>query len=362
MRIQRLSTTHFRNLVHNPLSFSPGINLFLGDNAQGKTNVLEALSFFKIGRSFRASRDTDLVDFSEEFCRVESAVDKRVGGEVFSASIERNGEKRIKVDEREVDKLSDLVGLYPCVLFGPLDLYLVSGGPDERRRYLDITGSVTDRAYLDELRGYRRVLGQRNALLKATAPRSERSVWDGELVRRASAVIKKRTRLVGELGERVARHIKGLDRTSRVDLVYESDVAGELPDGVSREDLLAAELSAVEEEELRRKTTLIGPHRDDLRVFLDGRDVRRYGSQGERRLIAVLLRLAELSYLEERLREPCVLMLDDLFSELDDDVSTRLRALLEDDHQIFVTSPVASGWEREKTVRAFRVEKGRVSE
>lgn len=363
MRIQRLSTTHFRNLVHDPIYFSPGINLFIGGNGQGKTNILEALSFFKIGRSFRMSRDTDLVNFSAQFCRVEAAVEKQMTGpEVFFASIERSGEKRIKVDTGEVEKLSDLVGLYPCVLFGPQDLYLISGGPEERRRYLDITGSVTDRSYLEDLRAYRRVLGQRNALLKASAQRSERTVWDGELVKRASAVIEKRTRLVEDLTLRIAGHMESLGRASRVDLVYQSDVSGELPEGVSREDLLTAELAGVEEEELRRKTTLIGPHRDDVRVFLDGRDVRRYGSQGERRLLAVLLRLAELSYLEEKLREPCVLLLDDLFSELDHDVSARLRTLLENDHQIFVTSPVESGWEREKAVRAFRVEKGRVSE
>jgi DNA replication and repair protein RecF len=362
LRLKRLSTTHFRNLFDEPVSFSPGVNLFVGGNGEGKTNVLEALSIFKIGRSFRTSRDADLIAFSEPFCRVEVAASKKTAtAETFALSIERSGEKRIKVDEKEVEKLSCIVGLYPCVLFGPQDLEIVSGPPEERRRFLDVTGSVTDRVYLEELRRYRRILGQRNALLKSTAPPAERAVWDAELVRQGCVVIEKRLGLVAALFDHLERHVEELGVPGRVDLVYESDVSGELPDGVSREELFAAELAGVENEEARRKTTLVGPHRDDLRILLDGRELRRFGSQGQRRLVAILLRLTELSYAEEKLEEPCVLMLDDLFSELDTGVSSRLRALLENDHQIFVTSPVPLEWGEGKTVSTFRVDKGRVS-
>ena len=362
MRLKRLSTTHFRNLFDEPVSFSPGVNLFVGGNGEGKTNILEALSLFKIGRSFRTGRDAELIGFSEQFCRVEVAASKKTpAAETFAVSIERSGEKRIKIDEKEVEKLSSLVGLYPCVLFGPQDLEIVSGPPEERRRFLDVTGSVTDRVYLEELRRYRRILGQRNALLKVSAPPAERAVWDAELVRQGCVVIERRLGLVGSLVDHLERHVGELGLPGRLDLVYESDVSGELPEGVSREELFAAELAGVENEETRRKTTLVGPHRDDLRILLDGRELRRFGSQGQRRLVAVLLRLTELSYAEEKLEEPCVLMLDDLFSELDPDVSSRLRALLENDHQIFVTSPLPLEWGQRETVSTFRVAKGRVS-
>ena len=339
------------------------MNLFVGDNGAGKTNLLEALSLFKIGRSFRTGRDADLVALSEPFCRVEVTVDKRdIAGEDFSAAVERSGTKRIQVNAKEVGKLSELVGLYPCVLFGPQDLGLVSGGPEERRRFLDVTGSMTDRTTLETLRAYRRVLGQRNALLKAPGGRAQRDVWDDELVRHGCAVIEKRRALVETLFSHLTRHASALGLTYAADLRYDSDVLGGLPEGVSAEEKYRAELAGVEEEEIRRGITLVGPHRDDLRIFLDGKDVRRFGSQGQRRLIAILLRLTELSYADERTGEPCVLLLDDVFSELDHEASDRLRSILEDDHQVFVTSPVALEWGGGRMVRTFRVENGRVTE
>jgi DNA replication and repair protein RecF len=373
LRLKRLSTAHFRNLRDETISFSPGVNLLVGGNGEGKTNVLEALSIFKIGRSFRTSRDTDLIAFSEPFCRVEVAVEKRgAGAGSFALSIARNGDKRVEMDDKEIDKLSELVGTYPCVLFGPQDLEIVSGPPEERRRFLDVTGSVTGREYFEALRRYRRVLGQRNALLKAAAVPADRAVWDSELVRAGCSMIERRLGLIDGLSRHLRRHLEALGVCAQVDLVYESDVSGELPEGVSREDLFAAELAGVEDEEARRRTTLVGPHRDDLRILFDGRDLRRFGSQGQRRLVAVLLRLTELSYAEEKLGEPCVMLLDDLFSELDPAVSSRLRALLENDHQIFVTSPVALDWGSGEAaydngaprapVAVFHVEKGKVGQ
>ncbi len=334
----------------------------MGDNGAGKTNVLEALCFFKIGRSFRTGRDTDLISLSERFCRVDVRVEKKdIDDETFSAAIERNGTKRIEVDSNEVQKLSDLVGLYPCVLFGPHDLGLVSGGPEERRRFLDVTGSMTDRIYLEDLRSFRRVLGQRNALLKSPGWRSQRRVWDGELVRYGCAVIANRRALVETLFSHLAKHTRALGLPYSMELRYDSDVLEDLPEGVSSEEHYHARLGDVEEEEIRRGVTLVGPHRDDLRILLDGKDVRRFGSQGQRRLLAVLLRLTELSYADERTGEPCVLLLDDVFSELDHEASDRLRSILDDDHQVFVTSPVALEWRGGRTVRTFHVEKGRVS-
>ncbi len=343
------------------MSFSPGVNLFVGDNGQGKTNVLEALSFFKIGRSFRMSRDNDLVNFDETFCRVETAVEYAAGdGDVFSMSIERRGETNIKISEKEIPKLSDLVGRYPCVLFGPQDLALSSGAPTERRRFLDMTGSMTDRLYLDDLRSYRRVLTQRNALLKSGGGRASRRAWDEELVTRGCALIEKRIALVQSLFDHLRQHIRALDLGYKIDVRYESDVVENLPDDVSREEHFTARLVDLEGEETRRKTTLIGPHRDDVRLMLDGRDVRRFGSQGQRRLLSILLRLTELSYLEEKLAEPCVLLLDDLFSELDEHISNRLRTVLEHDHQIFITSPVMMDWGAGG--RVYKIDDGRISE
>ncbi|UCG50680.1 MAG: DNA replication/repair protein RecF [Candidatus Latescibacterota bacterium] len=362
MRIQRLSSTHFRNLTHEPLLFSPGVNIFVGDNGHGKTNLLEALHIFKFGRSFRTSRDTDLVNFTEPFCRIEVTVDySSEDVETLSASIERDGTKRIKKNDEEVAKLSELVGHYPCVLFGPQDLALASGFPAERRRFLDMTGSMTDRVYLSELRAYRRVLTQRNASLKSGVSRSGRSVWDGELVRTGCALIERREDLIRELSVHIGSHIQSLNVAFPLEVVYESDISNDLPEGINREEHFAVRLADIEEEETRRRTTLVGPHRDDVKFVLNGRDLRRFGSQGQRRLLAILLRLAELSYMEEKLGEPCVLLLDDLFSELDDDVGEKLKGMLDDRHQLFVTSPTTMDWGSGNSSHVFRVCEGKIS-
>jgi len=361
LRTQQLASTHFRNLEHEPLPLSPGVNLFVGDNGHGKTNILEALQFFKFGRSFRTARDNELIKFNETFSRLEVTVEYFNGDtEFFAASIERDGTKHIKINNNDVPKLSSLVGQYPCVLFGPQDLMLVSGGPSERRRYLDMTGSMTDKAYLEGLRAYRRVLSQRNAALKKGTTGRSRRVWDEELVRTGCELIEKRSDLVEDVASYVTEHIETLHAVFPAKIDYESNLAGPFPRGVSREEHFAAKLAGVEEEELRRRTTLVGPHRDDIRLMLRDRDLRRFGSQGQKRLLAVLLRLAELSYLEEKLGEPCVLLLDDLFSELDADVSEKLQTMLDGERQLFVTSPVMMNWRGGKSTRVFRVEKGAI--
>jgi DNA replication and repair protein RecF len=339
--------------------FATGANVFVGDNGHGKTNILEALSLFKFGRSFRTSRDTDMVCFSEPFCRAEVVVEYSSGdGETFTASIERGGAKRIKVSDTEIPKLSELVGRYPCVLFGPQDLSLVSGAPAERRRFLDMTGSMTDRLYLDELRAYGRVLKQRNALLKTPGNRTARRVWDEELIQHGCALSKKRIELVDALRVHLLGHLDSLGVGYPVNVSYDAEFARNAPNEMGDEELFAALMANVEEEEERRRTTLVGPHRDDVRFALEDRDARRFASQGQRRLLAVLLRLTELSYLEEKLGEPCVLFLDDLFSELDHDVGQKLKRLLNKDHQIFVTSPVTMEWGEEESVRVFHIVEG----
>lgn len=211
------------------------MNLFVGDNGHGKTNILEALQFFKFGRSFRTARDNEVIKFNEPFSRLEVTVEYFNGDmEIFAASIERDGTKHIKINNNDVPKLSSLVGQYPSVLFGPQDLTLVSGGPVERRRYLDMTGSMTDKAYLEGLRAYRRVLSQRNAALKKGTTGRSRRVWDEELVRTGCELIEKRSNLVEDIASYVTEHIETLHAEFPVEIDYESRLAGPFPRGVSR--------------------------------------------------------------------------------------------------------------------------------
>jgi len=367
VRVDRLTCTQFRNLEPLDLSFAPGVNLFVGKNGQGKTNILEAIQFFKFGRSFRAGRDTELIRFGEAFCRAEVASTLDAGErETFAAAIERGGAKTIKIDGKEIARLSELVGRFPCVLFGPDDLRLVSGAPADRRRFIDMTGSMTTTGYIETARDYRRILQQRNAALKARVKERELATWNEQLIAAGAALVERRRVLVDDIGREVAAHAAELrTRSGSFELSYESSLlagVGSAGDGTPTvSDVFSAKLAALADEERRRATTLAGPHRDDVILRLDGTDLRAYGSQGQKRLFAVLLKLAELSYLEGQLGETCVLLLDDVFSEFDRDITKKLQLLLDGKRQVFVTSPVDLVWARAENARVYGVRSGRVS-
>lgn len=324
--------------------------------------MLEAVYLFKFGRSFRTARDIEMIRFGEPFCRVEIGSEHVSGDRYkFAASIERDGAKRVTLDEKEVPKYSELVGRYPVVVFGPDDLNIVSGYPAERRRFIDMVGSMTDRLYLEDLRAYRRVLSQRNAALKARKPHEAQGVWTEELIRCGCALVERRASLVSSFHKELEPHAQTLDVPQRLLLEYESELTRNRPEEVSCAEQFASRLAAVENEEVRRRTTLVGPHRDDVRLSFEDRDLRRYGSQGQRRLVAILLRLTELTYLEKKLSEPCVLLLDDLFSELDNDISSRLKAYLDGGRQIFVTSPIELDWTGDADVKRLAVRAGTIA-
>jgi DNA replication and repair protein RecF len=370
VRVDRLTCTQWRNLADQTLAFSPGVNLLVGENGQGKTNVLEAIQFFKFGRSFRTHRDNELVRFGAEFARVEAAGTFDAGdADTFAASIEAGGQKRIKVSGKEVERIADLVGRYPCVLFGPGDLAIVSDEPAQRRRFVDSVGSMTDPAYIRVARDYQRILKQRNAALKARASEYELNIWTEQITAAGAELIERRVALVAALEARVQSHARDVESRHALKMRYESSIlreAGQMAAGVEEgreapalSDVFAVKLGSLEREERRRMTTLAGPHRDDVALELDEKDLRKYGSQGQRRLFAILLKLSEMSHLEAELGESCVLLLDDVFSEFDSDVTARLQRLLDGGRQVFVTSPVRLDWGR--PARTFSVAAGVVT-
>ena len=370
MRVNTLATAQFRNLNHPRLSFAPGVNVITGENGQGKTNLLEAVFFFKFGRSFRTRQDAEMIRFGEAYCRAEVSCEFDDGHrEDLAAVVERDGPKRIQISGKPIEKLSDLVGRYPMVLFGPHDLSLVAGQPAERRRFVDMVGSMTDAWYIGLLKDYRRILNQRNAALKSRASRREREVWDRELVEKGCALILKRIAVTSVLERYLAEHVSGLEAPFEFALSYDSAIVRESTGagngwgmgGVDLQSVFETRLLSLEAEELRRGTTLAGPHRDDLSITMGRSNVRRYGSQGQRRLLAVLLKLSELSHLEKELNERCVLLLDDVFSEFDREITAKLQALLAGDRQVFVTSPVPLEWADFHDVKTFQVKNGGVA-
>jgi DNA replication and repair protein RecF len=358
VRILGITSENFRNLEVPHAEFHPHLNIVTGGNGQGKTNLLEALAFFKFGRSFRTRRDQEVIRFGAQFCRVSVDVKYEDGARRrFTTAVATGGEKRVKMDGEELGKLSDLVGLYPVVLFGPQDIQIVGGFPDERRRFLDMAGSMVDAEYLELLKRYKRVLAQRNKLLRMHSPPEEVRAWNPELVSTGSRLVEKRIRMTASLAELSKRWSEAI-YGGKIEVSYKSSVTmrGEGMAGDYEETL-----AATEDEESRRGTTLFGPHRDDLLVTIDGKDARKYGSQGQKRIASLLLRLAEMHYLEKGLGEPCVLLLDDVFSELDEERSTRLMRALTDSRQVFMTSPRPPDPHASAGMRLFRMEGGRLA-
>jgi DNA replication and repair protein RecF len=351
VRLSRLVLRHFRNLRTQELELPPEGVALIGDNAQGKSNFLEAIYYLETLRSFRGARDTQLVAFGEDVFRVaattepEDATASR-STEVAAAFQKKGKRKKVTVDGIEPERMTEALGRLSAVIFSPADIDLVSGGPSERRRFLDILLSLNEPGYLAALQDYKKVLRRRNASLKAGDAVSLVSVWDQGLIAAGAAVMQARRSWVemrcGAFGDYYMRVSDG----TRAKMTYRPSVS--LADAATVEDIRSAFREALADSgdrERRMGVTVVGPHRDDVRLQLenerDGLDLREYGSGGQRRTAALALRLVEAMTIRERRSQRPLILLDDVFAELDDGRSERILDLMEteDTGQVVLTAP-----------------------
>ena len=359
MVVESLEVSDFRNYREAAVRFSPGTNLLYGDNAQGKTNLLEAIYLCGTTRSHRMAKDRDMVRFGAENAHLRALVRKDSGLYQVDLHLKQRGAKGVAVNKAPVRRAQDLFGVLHLVLFSPEDLQIVKGGPAERRRFVDMELSQIDPVYLSDLTDYNRALSQRNRLLKdlerdpglsETLP-----LWDEQLVRFGSRVIRRRREFVEEICPTLERiHSDLTGGKERLTLSYEPDAA---------EKNFGEELALAEERDIRFGSTSRGPHRDDVSFISNNIDIRRFGSQGQQRTTALSLKLAELTFVEERIRETPVLLLDDVLSELDQD---RRRFLLKriGGIQTIVTGTGPEEFLREAVAvdKVFRVTEGQIEE
>jgi DNA replication and repair protein RecF len=388
MILTRLILTHFRNYRALEIDFSGGLTLFQGENAQGKTNLLEAIYFLATTRPVHAQQEREVVDWAAQdepipYSRVAGIVQPN-GPDQRALELEIlltprgdgvNFKKQIRVNG--VNKRAmDLIGQLRAVLFLPEDIALVAGAPGERRRYLDIALCQVDRAYCRSLSAYQKVVTQRNSLLKnlreqgaaAHAPTTvaQLGFWDEQLVSHGAAVVARRLDFVDALG-RAARqrqldlsdnretltlqYVPSFNPGTMAEPVYrqikdgEFVTAGETRQPAERSAVAAAyhaQLARRRERELAAGSTLYGPHRDDLRFFANGRDLRLYGSRGQQRTAALALKLAEVQVMTATSDAAPVLLLDDVMSELDARRRSTLLAALADARQVILTT---TDWE-----------------
>jgi DNA replication and repair protein RecF len=389
MRLSRLKLTGFRN--YSELDFEPGdgINILHGRNAQGKSNVLEAISLLATTRSLRAARESELINKTAEIAQVTADISREREGEVeLQVSVFQGDKKAIRINGLKRPRVVDLLGEFNAVFFGSIDIPIVTGEPSTRRHYLNVEISQISPRYVYDLGHYKRVLEQRNRLLKdlRDRPRSTQDTgldaWNEQLVQFGAPIIEKRRFYIERLAPIADQiHQDLTEGKERLTLAYISSVGLEMPtpsavhegsekvynseepnltdspaataeirhDHLGKGDLLAVsaterialqfhrQLQSVSHDEARRGTTLLGPQRDDVNFFIDGVEARVYGSQGQQRTVALALKLAEFQLIEEFVGEPPVMLLDDVMSDLDDLRRRRLLAWLERRCQSFIT-------------------------
>ncbi len=361
MYISQVNLNNYRNYGALRLGLSPGLNVFTGENAQGKTNLLEAIYFCSIGRSMRTPRDKELILWEQERARIKIDAVNRGGKSRVEIILDKRQNKSVAINGARAGRLGELMGVVTTVLFSPDEIAIIKESPSDRRRFMDIAICQLSRAYFYLLQRYNKTLAQRNRLLKSKAGNETLDVWDLQLATTGAKVIKTRRGFIARMNEKVSNaHEYLTGGRERLTLEYET------LNGVSEQEIFdgfIAELKRTREKDLFHGFTHVGAQTDDFAVMIDGVDVRKYGSQGQQRTAALSLKLAQLELFYEETGEYPVLLLDDVFSELDE---SRQRKLVEKlrEHQTIITCTHLDGVIADAFAGAklFRVERGTVRE
>ncbi len=313
MIIKSLELADFRNYGSLHIDFSKGTNILYGDNAQGKTNILEAIFISATTKSHKGSKDKDIIHFNKEEAHIRTYLQKKEDEIRVDMHLRKNKSKGIAIDGQKIKKASELLGLLNVVFFSPEDLSIIKNGPAERRRFVDMELCQLDSFYIYNLNHYNKIVNQRNKLLKDMyfnpSLRDTLNIWDSQLISFGSKIIERRKLFVEQLNEIIYDIHKKLsgDKEELV-IKYEPDVLIE-----NYEKLL----SSCQDRDVKLKQTTVGPHRDDFSFLVGDIDIRKFGSQGQQRTAALSLKLSEIELVKKLTKENPVLLLDDVLSELD---------------------------------------------
>lgn len=327
MIIKSVELNNFRNYESLHMEFDSGTNILFGDNAQGKTNILESIYLSGTTKSHKGSKDREIIRFGCEESHIRTIVEKNGVDYQIDMHLKKNRSKGIAINKIPIRKASELFGILNLVCFSPEDLNIIKSGPAERRRFLDLELCQIDKVYLHYLSKYNKVLNQRNKLLKDIQFRPDLRdtlpVWDLQLIECGRKVIEAREKFINELNEIVYDiHKKISGNKEELVLKYEPD---------TRAEELEERLNACKDRDLKFGQTNAGPHRDDLSFFIRDVDIRKFGSQGQQRTSALSLKLSEIELVKKAIHETPILLLDDVLSELD---SNRQNFLLNSIHDI----------------------------
>ena len=313
MIIKSLELSDYRNYDSLTIEFCNGTNILYGDNAQGKTNILEAIYVSATTNSHKGSKDKDIVHFNKEEAHIRTNIEKDGVPSRIDMHLRKNKSKGIAVDGQKLKKAADLLGLCNVVFFSPEDLGIIKNGPSERRRFVDMELCQLDQFYLYNLNNYNKIVNQRNTLLKDMyfnpQLRETLNIWDMQLVSYGSKIIERRKLFVDQLNEIIYDiHKKLSGGKEEIRIVYEPDV---------KIEEFEKELSLNQDRDIKAKMTTVGPHRDDFSFMIADTDIRKFGSQGQQRTAALSLKLSEIEIVKKITKDTPILLLDDVLSELD---------------------------------------------
>ncbi len=359
MVINNLALNNYRNYLSDEISFSDGINILYGDNAQGKTNILEAIYILATTKSHRTSKDKELINFDSAEGHIKAIINKRDIDYRIDMHLRKNKSKGVAIDRVPVRKTSQLMGLVNVILFSPVDLDIIKNGPSERRHFMDMELCQLNKIYYSNLSSYNKILNQRNNLLKNIYFDKSQidmlDIWDAQLVEYGIKIIKDRNNFIEKINKIILDIHKKLTNDKEIIRVsYDKNVS---------EDDFLRELQAKRDQDLRYQSTQVGPHRDDMSFYINDIDVKTYGSQGQQRTAALSLKLSEIELVKEITGDNPILLLDDVMSELD---SSRRDALLSsiNDIQTIITCTGYDDFIKERLTidKVYKVSKGTIQQ
>lgn len=313
MIVKSLELSNFRNYEQLNIQFDLKNNIFYGDNAQGKTNILEGIYLCGTTRSHKGSKDKEMIKIGQDEAHLKMIIEKNGIEKKIDMHLKRNKSKGAAIDGIPIRKSSEIIGMINMIFFSPEDLAIIKSGPEMRRKFIDMELCQLDCIYLSNLENYNKTLKQRNVLLKQISNNSSLKdtldVWDEQLIKYGKSVIERRDEFIKELSDIVTDiHYKLSGNTEIITIKYDKNIEC---------DNFEKKLSQQREKDIFMGSTSLGPHRDDISFYIKDIDIRKFGSQGQQRTSALSLKLSEIELVKRRIKEEPILLLDDVLSELD---------------------------------------------
>ena len=359
MYIREVELKNFRNYEHLNLKFNENVNFIIGNNAQGKTNLLESIFICSMGKSFRTSKDAEMIRFEKDFSKIKVTAQKQLFPVDVEITLRKDQGKSIKVNGMNISRTSDLLENLYIVIFSTEDLKIVKDEPEKRRKFIDRELCMLKPSYLDSLTNYKKVILQRNNYLKErNIDSSVLDIWDIQLAKYGSKIISMRNDFIEKINEISARiHGNITDGKEKLKIEYDPNI--KIVNNLENE--LYNSIKKSQPSDIRLRTTTSGPHRDDISFYIDDNNVRSFGSQGQQRTAALSLKLAELDLIKAETGEEAILLLDDVMSELDAGRQEYLIKTLSDIQLFITTTEINDSLEKAASKgKIFTVENGKI--